>query len=122
MSCHAGEEGAAAVLTAAELEARRWDGYRGMVAPQLRGEGSWPKASLQAAFELRMQAAVDAMLMRVPFWFAVRPISLSSSHLLATPSLQPHRLVPGACSKPDRCQCALCCFTLSNPLSLACNT
>lgn len=56
----------------AELEARRWDGYRGMVAPQLRGEGSWPKASLQAPFELRVQGAIDAMLMRVPFWFAVR--------------------------------------------------
>lgn len=68
---HAGEEGAAAVLTAAELEARRWDGYRGLVAPQLRGEGSWPRASLPAAFELRVQAAVDAMLMRVPFWFTV---------------------------------------------------
>ncbi|CAL8466956.1 g6492 [Coccomyxa elongata] len=65
----AGESGAAAVLTAAELEARRWDGYRGLVAPQLRGEGSWPRASLQAAFELRVQAAVDAMLMRMPFWF-----------------------------------------------------
>ncbi len=31
VSMRAGEEGAAAVLTAAELEARRWDGYRGLV-------------------------------------------------------------------------------------------
>ena len=71
------------MLTTAELEARRWDGYRGMVAPQLRGEGSWPKASLQAAFELRVQAAVDAMLMRVPFWFTVRPTLPSTVILIA---------------------------------------
>lgn len=76
----AGESGAAAVLTAAELEARRWDGYRGLVAPQLRGEGSWPHASLQAAFELRVQAAVDAMLMRVPFWFTVRSTPFPLGH------------------------------------------
>lgn len=69
----AGEEVAAQVLTAPELEARRWDGYRGMVAPQLRGDGSWPKASLQAGFEVRIQGAVDAMLTRVPFWFMVHP-------------------------------------------------
>lgn len=80
------------MLTTAELEARRWDGYRGMVAPQLRGEGSWPKASLQAAFELRVQAAVDAMLMRVPFWFTVRP-TLSSAFV--------HSLSPAAsCMQP----------------------
>lgn len=68
------------MLTGPELEARRWDGYRGMIAPQLRGDGSWPKASLQAGFEVRIQAAVDAMLTRVPFWFMVRFICPRAPH------------------------------------------
>lgn len=60
------------MLTAPELEARRWDGYRGMVAPQLRGSWSWPGASLQAGYETRLRAAADAMLCRLPFWYLVR--------------------------------------------------
>jgi hypothetical protein len=78
----AGDENAAPVLTGAELEARRWDGYRGLVAPQLRGDGGWPKASLQAGFEVRIQAAVDAMVTRVPFWFAVCSGSTLEIHIL----------------------------------------
>ena len=68
----AGDKEAAAVLSAQELEARRWDGYRGMVAPQLLGSWNWPGATLQAGYETRMRAAIDAMLNRLPFWYSVR--------------------------------------------------
>ena len=69
----AGDKEAPTVLSAAELEARRWDGYRGMVAPQLLGSWSWPGATLQAPYETRMRGAIDAMLNRIPFWYSVSP-------------------------------------------------
>ena len=67
----AGDKEVPPILSAPELEARRWDGYRGMVAPQLLGSWNWPGASLQAGYETRMRAAIDAMLCRMPFWYSV---------------------------------------------------
>ena len=72
LSAGAGDKEAPAILSVPELEARRWDGYRGMVAPQLLGSWNWPGASLQAGYETRMRAAIDAMLCRLPFWYTVR--------------------------------------------------
>ncbi len=60
------------MLSAAELEARRWDGYRGILAPRLRGEGAWPGASLGAGYEARVAGALDAAVARVPFWLQAR--------------------------------------------------
>ena len=66
-------------MSAPELESRRWDGYRGMVAPQLLGSWNWPGASLQAGYETRMRAAIDAMLCRLPFWYSVRARAVTST-------------------------------------------
>ena len=60
------------MLAQPELEARRWDGYRGLVAPQLLGSWAWPGALLQAGPETRMQGAMDGLLNRLPFWYSVR--------------------------------------------------
>ena len=71
----AGDEGAAAsVIGAPELASRRPDGLRGIVAPQLRGEGNWPlpRAAALAGLDARIFHAVDALMADVPFWFRVR--------------------------------------------------
>ena len=60
------------MLAQPELEARRWDGYRGLVAPQLLGSWNWPGALLQAGPEMRMRGAMDGLLNRLPFWYSVR--------------------------------------------------
>ena len=60
------------MLAQPELEARRWDGYRGLVAPQLLGSWAWPGALLQAGPETRMRGAMDGLLNRLPFWYSVR--------------------------------------------------
>ncbi|KAK9803241.1 hypothetical protein WJX73_008882 [Symbiochloris irregularis] len=57
------------VLLPEELELRRTDGYKGMLAPLLRGEGNWPKVALYAASEARIFFCADALLTSIPFWF-----------------------------------------------------
>ena len=59
------------VVQSPELEARRSDGFRTLLAPQLRGEGNWPKVALYAAYEARIFFSADALLTSVPFWFKV---------------------------------------------------
>jgi hypothetical protein len=58
-------------LAPAELGAHRWDGFRGLLAPRLRGEGNWPRLTLASAPEARMVACLDALLGRLPFWLEV---------------------------------------------------
>ena len=65
------EGGAAPLLRPEELEVRRSDGFRTLLAPQLRGEGNWPKVALYAAYEARTFFCADALLTCVPFWFKV---------------------------------------------------
>ena len=68
----AAEEGSKApVLQPHELELRRNDGFRQVLAPQLRGEGNWPKVALYAAAEARIFFCADALLTSIPFWFKV---------------------------------------------------
>eukprot|EP00884_Botryococcus_braunii_P022264 jgi/Botrbrau1/8721/Bobra.0311s0031.1 len=61
--------GALGLLGPAELDLRRADSFRGLVAPQLRGEGNWRNVALYATHTARIFFAVDAMLSAVPFWF-----------------------------------------------------
>ena len=69
------------MLAQPELEARRWDGYRGLVAPQLLGSWNWPGALLQAGPETRMCGAMDGLLNRLPFWYSVRRLHHSKMYL-----------------------------------------
>lgn len=47
----------------------RSDGYRGLVAPLLRGEWEGQRAGLYLPPEARLSHALDALLAAVPFWF-----------------------------------------------------
>ena len=69
----AGDEDAAReIVSEQEMTGRRPDGMRGILAPQLRGEGNWPKLGLYSSYETRIFYAVDALLSDVPFWFKAR--------------------------------------------------
>lgn len=59
------------LLSSSELEARRPDGFKFIIAPVLRGEGNWPSISLYGTMEQRIHFTVDALLARIPFWFKV---------------------------------------------------
>jgi len=64
-------EEAGELLSSSELEARRPDGFKFIIAPVLRGEGNWPTISLYGTMEQRIHFTVDALLARIPFWFKV---------------------------------------------------
>ncbi len=51
----------------------RPDGFRELLAPQLRGEGNWAGVALGSAAEARAQAAAEALLGTLPFWHAAGP-------------------------------------------------
>ena len=61
-------------MSSAELEARRPDGFKFIIAPLLRGEGNWPSVSLYGSLEQRIHFTVDALLARIPFWLKVPPL------------------------------------------------
>ena len=64
-------EAAGELLGSTELEARRPDGFKFIIAPLLRGEGNWPSVSLYASLEQRIHFTMDALLARIPFWLKV---------------------------------------------------
>lgn len=68
------DQEAGELLSSSELEARRPDGFKFIVAPVLRGEGNWPGISLYATMEQRIHYTVDALLARIPFWLKVSHI------------------------------------------------
>ena len=78
-------EEAGEVLSSSELEARRPDGFKFIVAPVLRGEGNWPGISLYATMEQRIHYTVDALLARIPFWLKV--LSFAACRLIITQSM-----------------------------------
>ncbi len=49
------------LLSSSELEARRPDGFKFIIAPVLRGEGNWPSISLYGTMEQRIHFTVDAL-------------------------------------------------------------
>ena len=53
------------------LSGLRLDGFRGLMVPQLRGEGNWPTVAANATFERRIMYATDAMMSAIPFWTKV---------------------------------------------------
>ncbi len=82
-------EQAGELLSNSELEARRPDGFKFIIAPVLRGEGNWPTVSLYGTMEQRIHFTVDALLARIPFWLKVCLLScmvtcLSFTHLAWT--------------------------------------
>ena len=62
-----------------ELVGLRPDGYRGLVAPLLRGEWEGPRVGLHLPPEARLLQALDALLAAIPFWF--RNEALQRQHL-----------------------------------------
>lgn len=50
----------------------RPDGFRNLVAPQLRGEGNWAGVALYGSAEHRTQVAAEALLSTLPFWHQAR--------------------------------------------------
>ena len=62
----------------AVLQGRRADAFRLLVAPQLRGEGNWPKPALYSAAEFRVFFSCDAALTSLPFWRKVSSFLLGS--------------------------------------------
>lgn len=50
----------------------RPDGFRGITAPLLRGEGNWPGVALYASAQHRAQVAAEALLSTLPFWHQAR--------------------------------------------------
>lgn len=71
ISTDPGEEGQ--LLSSSELEGRRPDGFKFIVAPVLRGEGNWPSVSMYGTMEQRMQHTLEVLLARLPFWLQVHP-------------------------------------------------
>ena len=67
------------LLSNSELEARRPDGFKFIIAPVLRGEGNWPSVSLYGTTEQRIHFTVDALLARIPFWLKVCDCCLQAS-------------------------------------------
>lgn len=59
------------LLSSSELEARRPDGFKFVVAPVLRGEGNWPSVSMYGTMEQRMQHTLEVLMARLPFWLQV---------------------------------------------------
>lgn len=86
------------LLGPAELELRRTDGFRNLVAPHLRGEGNWPGAALDATPATRIFHAIDALLSAVPFWFKVaiampHHIPFAMAHLSTRLSVKSPRML-----------------------------
>ena len=50
------------------VQGRRADAFRLLIAPQLRGEGNWPKPALYSPAEARIFFSCDAALTSLPFW------------------------------------------------------
>lgn len=70
----AGPSAAAATAPSMDLtvlQFRRPNGYAGLVAPMLRGEGNWPKIGLFSSYEARTLYCVDSMLSAIPTWTKV---------------------------------------------------
>lgn len=57
------------VLSTTQLAANRPDGYTGILAPLMRGEGNWATLGMFASMEGRILSACDALLGCAPFWF-----------------------------------------------------
>lgn len=55
--------------SAVELSSLRADGYRGLVAPLLRGDWQCARGGVYASAEARLAGALDALLGAVPLWF-----------------------------------------------------
>ncbi|DBB03841.1 TPA: hypothetical protein ACH3X1_012936 [Trebouxia sp. C0004] len=75
-------EEAGELLSSSELEARRPDGFKFIIAPVLRGEGNWPSISLYGTMEQRLHFTVDALLARIPFWFKGETWLARHAHVL----------------------------------------
>ncbi|KAK9821217.1 hypothetical protein WJX81_001314 [Elliptochloris bilobata] len=65
----AGEAGAGPVAKQLDLELARPDGFRGIFAPQLRGEGNWAGVAQYGSAQSRVQVAAEALLGTLPFWY-----------------------------------------------------